>query len=216
MTMKMPYRFLARLVALIVGACMSLASVPTSASEFAYKDWRFDTDAVEGPLPDAVIRSLQAQIDIVENLNISPDIKAFFRHVSVKIEPSALGFDGFYRARETRKLTLHRIVLSARAIPPEKPVLLRLLLFDYVVERVPNRWRKTELVAYFNEAKRWDAFPNRSEMMSNPAAFLSRCATVVMLGHVPDGPTVRADVREKLPDFYDWIVKEFYPAGVSP
>jgi len=53
-------------------------------------------------------------------------------------------------------------------------------------------------------------------MMTDPDAFFAICAGAVLWGRAPGGAALRANVREKLPDFYGWIVKEFYPDGVSP
>lgn len=204
---------------LIVGAALSLTAAPARASEFAYKSWRFDTDAVHGPLPGEVIGSFQAQIDIVESLTIKPEIKDFFRHVSVRVEPSAVGYDAAYRSRDSRKTrttSFHRIFLSARAVPPDNPVFLRTLLIAYLDERVANSWRDTQLAGYLDDAKRSGAFPNRSDMLKTPEDFFAACASVVLVGRSAREPQRRANVRETLPVFYGWIVREFYPAGVGP
>jgi len=203
----------------IAGASLSLMAAPARASEFAYKGWRFDTDAVHGPLPDEVIGSFHAQIDIVESLTIKPDITDFFRHVSVRVESSAAGYDAAYRSRDSRKTrtaSFHRIFLSARTVPPDNPVFLRTLLIAYLDERVANGWRDTQLAGYLDDAKRSGAFPNRSEMLRATEDFFAACTSVVLWGRSAREPLRRAKVRETLPAFYGWIVREFYPAGGGP
>jgi hypothetical protein len=203
----------------VIGGGLGLIAAPARASEFAYKDWRFDTDAIHGPLSDAVIQSFQAQIDIVESLNIKPDIKDFFRHVSVIVEPGTIGYDARYYARTYRRRLLpniHRILLTTRIEQPDNPVLLNVLLAAYLDERVADRWRDGQMTDYLNDARRSGAFPNRSDMLRTPQAFFATCVGVVLWGHATREPFRRAKVREKLPAFYDWIVTEFYPAGVLP
>ncbi|MBV8537082.1 MAG: hypothetical protein JO128_15895, partial [Alphaproteobacteria bacterium] len=82
--------------------------------EFTYKAWRFNTDAVDGQLGDDIVRSFQAQIDIVDGLTINDGIKIFFHIVPVFVDTSTYGGPGAYRLR--------RIFLTAQAVPPENPV----------------------------------------------------------------------------------------------
>ena len=200
----------------IIGAALSLLGGRARASDFAYKNWRFNTDAVHGPLADELVRSLQAQIDLVESLGIKPEIKAFFRRVDVKIDPSTLGLTGIYRSRTSGNALVadtRRIFLTTRVIAPDSPSLLYLLLLAYVDQRVPPDWRKAALTRWLEAAKRTDAFGNRSEMLHSPPEFFAACAAVVLWGRASREPLTREKVRDKLPDFYAWIAKEFFAPG---
>ena len=46
-------------------------------------------------------------------------------------------------------------------------------------------------------------------MYENPGEFFAMCASVVLWGRAARPPSTRAQVREKLPEVYDWIVREF-------
>lgn len=212
-----------KLALLIVVASFGLASpvaagdftYAVAAGDFTYKDWRFDTSAVHEGLSDSLVRAFQAQIDIVESLSIKPEIKSFLRAVDVKVEPSTFGAYGFYRAQRGR-VSIHRVYLSTREPPADSPVLLALLLYDYLRERIRDGRDNAAIAGYFDEARHMNAFANRSTMMRNPTEFFSASAAVVMWGRAPQEPRTRAKLRKALPDFYEWLVTEFYPPGVAP
>lgn len=199
-----------RLIFAVVG--LGLIGAPAAASEFRYKDWRFNTDAVTGELSEELVRSLQRQIDIVESLTIKPEIKAFFQRVDVRVDPNTMGFQAFYRARNGR-ISFHRIHLGTQADPPNRPVLLRMLLLAYLEERMPQGWHNAQIARYLDDAKRTGAFTRQTQMMHSPEDFFAFGVGAVLWGGTAVGQSVRANIRDKLPDFYGWIIKEFYPPG---
>lgn len=201
---------------LLLAAGAGLVARPARASEFTYKDWHFDTDEVDGPLPDEIVRSLQAQIDIVESLTIKPEIMAVFRGVEVKVQSNLRSISGgfLHRNQSRRSAHIHKIVLSGvRVVPSENPFFLQLLLFDYLDERVPDGWRNADLWRFFNEARQSGTFANKADMLNTQGDFFAICTSVILWGRAAREPFTRARVREKLPGFYDWIVKAFTPDG---
>jgi hypothetical protein len=111
-------------------------------------------------------------------------------------------------------VTFHRISLGTQPIPPQEPVLLGLLLFAYLDERLPRGWRNDRVAGYLEDAKRSAAFSNQSQMMRSPETFFAIAVGTILRGRWPAEPFERAKVRAKLPGFYDWIVTEFCPDGV--
>jgi hypothetical protein len=193
-----------------------LFCVPAGASEFEYKGWHFNTSAVQGEPSYSLVRSLEAQIDIVERLNLKPEIKGFFRAVDVKVDPSTLGGKALYRAQSshgTRRPTIHRIYLSSQPLAPNQPVLLHMLLLAYLDERTPDGWGNRRLKDYFEQAQKSGAFVLGSRTMTNPQQFFAFSATAVLVGRAAEDSLERATVRKAVPGFYDWIVSEFVADG---
>jgi len=209
--------------AVLIGLGVALAVRPAAAADFAYRGWRIDADAIHGELAPALVRALQAQVDLVESLAIKPDIKAFFRDMSIKIEPGidALGFAGLYHlhrrrqswSRSHRGGSTNHIDLGTRPAAPDDPVLLYFLLLAYLDWRVPEGVDNPEIAAFFEQARISGAFPNRARMLESPQAFFACCASVALWGRAPVEPLERARLREKLPRFYGWIERAFYPGG---
>jgi hypothetical protein len=206
--------------AVLVGAGLSLVALrPARAAPFYYKEWRFDTSALANPPSAALTRSLEAQIDMVEALPFRPEILGFFRSFDVKVDPATLGKAALYRSQTRnqpkRGATVHRIYLSEKPVPPTQPVLLRMLMFAYLDRRVPDGFDSARIEDFYEAAKRGDAFQNRSPFMHHAAEFFADGAGAVLLGQWPVEPFSRAKVREKLPAFYAWIVREFVADGVA-
>jgi hypothetical protein len=187
----------------IAGVGLALISVPAWGAEFSYKDWRFNTDALNGPLPTALVQSLQAQVDIVESLNIKPEIKTFFRSVPLEIDLTTRGGPGAYSFQK------HRMFLSAQIDPPENPVFLHELLHAYHDQKLPDGFRNAKVIDYYEQAKRSGLFPADSYMLKNKAEFFAMGASVMLWGRAARPPSTRANVKAKMPDFYDWVVQEF-------
>jgi hypothetical protein len=191
----------------LAGAAAGLAVGPARAADFAYKGWSFDIDRGGGPLPDALLRSLQAQIDIVEAIDIKPDIRAFFRAVPKAIVPHTPLGPGAYDFEK------RRMFLDRQIDPPENPVLLHELLHAYHQQRLPEGLKNPRIIAFFEAASLSGRFPAQAYMLTNAAEFFAMCASVVLWGRAARPPSTRAQVRETLPLFYDWIVAQFTPDG---
>ena len=187
----------------LLGGGVGLFARPAWGAELSIGNWRFRTDAANGPLSDALMHSLQAQTDLVEGLDIKPTIKTFFHSVPLEIVPTTPRGPGCY-SFETR-----RMLLSMQPVPPEDPVLLHELLHAYHQQRVRDGLRNADVIRFFNEARSSAAFPPRSYMLTNTMEFFAMCASVALWGQAARPPSTRANVREKLPEFYDWIVAEF-------
>jgi hypothetical protein len=198
---------------LIAVVALGPTGAPAAARDFLYKEWRFDTDAVPGELSAALATSLQAQIDLVESLPVKPEIMDFFRHVEVKVDPETIGLHAFYRAQVSRRISVHRVELGTLIEPPDRPLLLRMLLFAYLEQRVPEGRHNRKLGGWLEDAKRSGVFPYK-QLVHSPENFFALGAGAILWGRgSPDAPVVRAKLRETVPDFYDWVAAEFYPAG---
>ena len=192
----------------LLGVGFSLVASRAWAGEFAYRGWRFDTAGARGPLSDALVRSLRAQVDIVESVELKPEIRTFFHGVPLEIVPTTPRGPGAY-SFETR-----RMYLSMAIDPPQNPVFLHELLHAYHQQKLPGGLANPTVIGFFERARGSGAFRPRSYMLTNPAEFFAMCASVVLWGRAARPPSTRENVRAHLPNFYRWIVAEFTPSGV--
>lgn len=179
-----------------------------SASIVTYKDWRLLTEKGREKLPEDLVRSLEAQIDLVEGLAINPKIKAWFRKVPLEVDPTRSGSPGVYQTGKKR------ILFTVEAQPPDNPVLLHELLHAYHHQVLREGMQNPVILRFYKAAKASGAFAPNLYMLTNQGEFLAMCASVVLWGKAARPPGTRANVRNKLPEFYDWIVQEFGLTGV--
>ena len=191
----------------VLGVGLGLIAGPAWGEGFSYKGWRFNTDGARGPLSGALIQSLQAQIDIVERVDIKPSIREFFRGLPKSIVPTTPYGPGAY------DFDRRAMFLSMQIDPPRNPVFLHELLHAYHQRRLPQGLKNPRIIAFFEEAGLSGRFPPQAYMLTNAAEFFAMCVSVVLWGRAARPPSTRAHVRETLPDFYDWIVAEFTPNG---
>jgi hypothetical protein len=188
---------------LLLGGFVYLVPSASRAQDLSYREWRFGVGSGVAPLSDELIQSLHAQIDIVESLDIRPEIKTFFRTVPLEIDKTTTGGAGAYSFRE------HRMFLSAHVDSPENPVFLHELLHAYHDLKLPDGVRNRRIIETYEDAQRNHTFRTDAYMMKNEKEFFAMCASVVLWGRAARPPSTRETVREKLPGFYDWIVAEF-------
>ena len=195
---------------LLVAAVLGLAAAPAWAGEFAYRGWRFNTGPIHDQLSDEFVRSLQAQIDIVESVNLKPHIKAFFQRVPKEIDVTTHHGEGAY------DFNLHRMYLSIAIDPPENPVLLHELIHAYHDQRMPGGVDNDMVIDWFEHASGSGLFPADAYMMKNRVEFLAMCVSVVLWGRAARPPSTRENVRQAYPYIYDWTVKEFTTGELAP
>lgn len=183
--------------AAVVVPCAASASIVT------YKEWRFLTEKGREKLPDDLLRSLEAQVDLVESLRIKPAIKAWFRKVPLEVDPTRSGSPGVYQPGRKR------ILFTVETQPSDNPVLLHELLHAYHNEVLRSGMQNPTIIKFYKAAKASGAFAPDLYMLKNQGEFLAMCASVVIWGRASRPPGTRANVHNKLPEFYDWIVKEF-------
>ena len=192
--------------AVLAAAVFGLTAGSARAADFAYRGWRIDTAAMNGPLPDDVQASLRAQLDIVDAVRIKPEIEVFFHGVPIALVPVSRGGSGDYGFGS------HRVRLDAKVDPPQNPVLLHELLHAYHDQRLGRR--NPKLLAFYEATEASGAFPADAYMLKNPAEFFAMCASVVLWGRAARPPFTRETVQAKAPALYAWIVQEFGLQGV--
>lgn len=196
----------------VVAGLAALASAPAAgarAADFTYKDWRFDTSGIGGAAPEATMRSLQAQVDIVEAVPLKPEVLAFFKSVPMTLAPTTRGGPGAY------SFDLHRMILSTAPDPPQNPVFLHELLHAYHDQRLPGRFANPVVQGFYDQAKASGRFPPEAYMLKNRAEFFAMAASVTLWGKAARPPFRRSTVKRDLPAFYAWTLVEFTPTGTE-
>jgi hypothetical protein len=175
-------------------------AVPGAASaeeHFDYRGFSVDLTAAAPHQRETLAVYIREQIDLVEGLAIRPDIKAWFRTVALTVDPT-LRMPGRFRDG--------RLTLDDTTSPPDNPVLLHELLHGYM----DGRLRPTgEVRAFYEQARAGGEWPPRSYMLTNVAEFFAMTASVALSGRAARPPSTRERLREKMPDYYAWLVREF-------
>lgn len=165
-----------------------------------YGGFAIDLNRVPEPTREAILRSLRAQIDLVNSLKIKPEIMAWFRAAPLIIDPSIRGPGEFRNGR----LALKDVVM-----PADDPVLLHELLHGWHFQRMPGRRCNPEILAFYDQARASGDFPAKSYMLSNVAEFFAMTASVALWGAAARPPHTRERLRAVMPVYYDWLAEQF-------
>lgn len=186
---------------------LALGTPARAAADFAYRDWRMDGSGLRQAPPDAVVRSLQAQCDIVDSLQgrIAPDIYAFFRALPLTLVAESFGGSGDY------VFGSHRLDMVAHVDPPANPVLLHEMLHAFHDQRLGRA--NPRLRELYGKTQASRAFPAEAYMLKNPAEFFAMCGSVALWGRAARPPFTRDALRAKAPEVYAWIAETFAFTG---
>lgn len=165
----------------------------------ARADTGFTIDWQGGEQTPAIAASLAAQIALVEKLKISDAAMAFFRAQVITVDREA---DTKTRAGP------HGIFFERRPMPHDNPVLLHELIHRWQLERMGGKGNP-DVLRLYAEAKASGAWPADAFMLSNPFEFFAMMASTVLHGRAARPPYRREAVRDKAPDAYRFIVREF-------
>jgi hypothetical protein len=159
----------------------------------------FTIDWQGGEQTPAVAASLAAQIALVERLNISDVAMAYFRSQVITVDREM--------GTKTRAGPLG-IFFERRPMPADNPVLLHELIHRWQLERMGGK-ANPDILRFYKDAKASGAWPPDSYMLSNPFEFFAMIASTVLHGCTARPPYRRENVREKAPELYRFIVREF-------
>lgn len=186
-------------------AALGLIAAGLSTPAFAgapdgWRGYRFDLTQAALARREPLETYLRQQVDLIESIPMSEARKAWFRGVTIFINP-ALTQAGRFRGG--------RLELRDETAPPDNSVLLHELLHGYHFEVLRPAGRHGEVQAAFDAARRSGRWPARAYMLSNPAEFFAMTCSVALWGKAARPPRTRDNLKAKAPDWYDWIVREF-------
>ncbi|MBI1404704.1 MAG: hypothetical protein GC145_01095 [Caulobacter sp.] len=190
-----------RVMTLILGApVMALSGAALAADDDVWRGFRIELSALDPDRRAPVLASLHRQIDIVESLAIRPGIKAWFRDIEIIVNP---------QLRQPGRYGRRRLEMAAAVSPADNPVLLHEMLHGYHFDRLEGGRANPEVIAAWTAARDSGHWPDRAYMLTNPGEFFAMTASVALWGRAARPPATRAALQAAMPDWYDWLVREF-------
>jgi hypothetical protein len=194
----------------LVAALVVLASILVAASSsradpliFDYRGFHVDLSGARGAMADAkMIAAVKRQIDIVEQMKLKPDVIAFMRTVKIWANPKKTGLGPGHYARATG------VDLQMDQLDTKRPILLHELLHAYHDQQLPNGFANKDIQTFY-ERGRSAGWPSDSYLMSNHREFFAVSASVYLFGDIPRPPESRKQLREKQPQYYQWLADLF-------
>lgn len=169
---------------------------------FTYHGWQVDLSNARGAEPDReMVAAVKRQLDIVEHVNLKPDVLAFMRRIPIWANPAAAAFGPGHYSSKTG------IDLRVRSLDPDKPIILHELLHAYHDRMLPGGFGNGDVRQFFNNGR--GLWPSDSYMMSNDREFFAVTASVYLYGDIDRPPHSRGQLREKQPKYYQWLAVLF-------
>ena len=169
---------------------------------FTYHGWQVDLTNARGAEPDKeMVAAVKRQLDIVEHVNLKPDVLVFMRGIPIWANPAAAAFGPGHYSSKTG------IDLRVRSLDPDKPIILHELLHAYHDRMLPGGFGNGDVRQFFSNGR--GLWPGDSYMMSNDREFFAGTASVYLYGDVDRPPHSRSQLREKQPKYYQWLATLF-------
>jgi hypothetical protein len=89
-------------------------------------------------------------------------------------------------------------------VPSERPIILHELLHAYHANVLPQGVQNPTIILYYNLAKSEQSYPADAYLMSNEKEFFAVTASVFLYGK--DDKITRANIKEKQPEYYNYLV----------
>ena len=176
---------------------------PEPGLAFAYRSWTVQAGAAARIQPaDKTVRAIKAQIDIIEQLHLSPAMMSFLRAQTLYADPSLGREVGRYSAD-------HRILLRVRRLDAKRPALLNALLLAYQDQRLPGGFANPDITRFRGEIAARHVWPKTAIMLDNNGEFFAVTASAYLYGEITREPYTRADLRKTQPDYYQWLARLF-------
>jgi len=213
--------FISRVMLLLVAFLIAVCSADAQDDKFSYKGFTVDVAAIRSSPNASVLReTLQQQIDIVENVHLRPEQRDFFKTVPIIVIAAESGppeLGGFYVSTVTSNGRDRRIVIrSYFRSSPTTPALLHELLHAYHEQRLAGGLSNPEVEKLYTQAKAQQRFPADSYMLSNVNEYFAMVASAFLHGMLARDPFTRENLKDKQPDCYAWLEREFGPMGNAP
>lgn len=176
---------------------------PVPSLDFSYRGWQVRADAVARTQPaDKTIRAIKAQIDIVEQLRLKPEMLESLRTLPIYADPT-LG-------REVGRYTGdRRILLRVKRLDPKHPALLHALLLAYQDRRLPGGFANADVARYRQQITGRRVWPKTAIMLENNGEFFAETASAYLFGEITREPYTRTDLKKTQPDYYQWLADRF-------
>lgn len=180
---------------------------PPPSLTFFYRGWRVDAShAARAQPPIRTVRQIEAQIDLIERLNLRPDVMAVMRAQPV-LGDGAPGQPG----QTAVWLPGRGIVLHVRRLDPRKPALLYGALKAYGAQRLPGGLDDPQLSDLRRQAAGRHVWPSDAMMLQSNEDFFALTGAAYLYGAITREPYTRGDLKKTEPQCYQWLAGLFDP-----
>ena len=176
---------------------------PQPSLVFVYRGWRVDASrAVKGERPVVTVRKLEAQIDLVEHVGLSPQVLTFMRTIPIiGAAPNTVDPGRYVPGKG--------IFIKAKGLDDKRPVLLRQLLYAYENQQLPGGFANPTAERLRTQAIAKHVWPKDATMLRNGADYFAMTASAYLYGAITSEPYTRADLKRTQPDAYRWLADVF-------
>ncbi|MBX5198088.1 hypothetical protein HJB82_22655 [Rhizobium sp. NZLR10] len=200
--MRPVWNVLASLCAAIGFAIAATGADAADPLVFNYHGWQVDLTNARGAEPDReMVTAVKRQLDIVEHVDLKPDILKFMQTIRIWANPAAASFGPGHYSSKTG------IDLRVRGLEPDKPIILHEFLHAYNDRMLPGGFGNSDVKQFFNSGRA--LWPSDSYMMSNDREFFAVTASVYLFGDIDRPPYSRSQLRTNQPRYYQWLATLF-------
>ena len=179
------------------------AAPRVSGNTLSHRGFTIDvTLAANLPNREAILASLQRQIEITAECGARPEIMAFFRAQKISLKTDMGGGPGRFRSAMG-------VEIQAAAQPPDNPILLHELIHALHYLYLPDRGRNADVLRFYQNAQMGQLYPANEYVMSNVGEFFAVTASLYLWGKVARSPHDRETLRAKQPYYYAWLGELF-------
>jgi hypothetical protein len=176
---------------------------PQPSLVFVYRGWSVRAAAaVRAQRPDKTVQAIKAQIDIVEQLGLKPQVMSTFRALPIYADTS--------NGREAGRYTAdRRIMLRVKRLDAKRPSLLHALLLAYQDQRLPGGFANPNIARFRRQISVRRVWPKTAIMLQNDGEFFAVTASAYVFGDITREPYTRTDLRKTQPEYYQWLANLF-------
>jgi hypothetical protein len=187
------------------GAPLQFVATRIAANRFNFRGMSVDVSTIQSlPNRDAILESLRGQIDNIDAAITDSALKAFVQSVPLVMAANPAGADNAAYSGSTKS-----VLLTSASYSPEKPVILHEVMHAYHDQKLPGGFRNVEIQRLYEQARSSGQFPAGSYMLSSVGEYFAMMASVYLHGTAARDPFTRDAIKQKQPDCYNWLVKEF-------
>jgi hypothetical protein len=185
-----------------------VAPAPVSRAEniangkLTYRGFTVDVAAIRSSQErDAIIASLQHQIDIAADCGAKQDVLHFFQSQEIVVRSDLRDPYGHFDKRG--------VSIKAAVAAPQKPIVLHELLHAFHFKVMSGRFRNAEILKFYNRAKYNRFYPEDAYVLKNVLEFFAVTASLYLWGHVDREPYTREKLKATQPIYYAWLGELF-------
>jgi hypothetical protein len=176
---------------------------PEPSLDFTYRGWTVRAAAAARiQRADKTIRAIKAQIDIVEQVGLKPEMLNTLRALPIEADASAGREVGRYSADR-------RVLLRVKRLDAKRPALLHALLLAYIDRRMPSGFANPEIGRFRQQIIARRVWPKTAIMLQNNGEFFAVTASAYLYGEITREPYTRADLKKTQPEYFRWLAKLF-------